>query len=107
MLDNPIPSTQRIFHIGGPAMNEFEMNQLIAKALGASPDLIQQQKSTEEEFEGLRVNPKRDYSLNCDLFQKTFGWKPETKEKLIAAMKSHLTPHQRELNKAPTTLQNP
>ena len=98
ILEKNIPATQRIFHIGGPAMKEIDMNRLLAQALGASPDLVQEHKqaATEEEFEGLlRVNPKRDYSLDTELFQNTYAWKPETQAELLAAVRSLLIPAQR------------
>jgi dTDP-4-dehydrorhamnose reductase len=108
VIENNIPPTQRVFHVGGPAMKEIDMSRLIAKAFGASPDLIQEQlQQNEEEFEGLRISSKRDYSLSTELFETTYGWKPETIDGLMQTIRSHLIPASREISKELKTSQSP
>lgn len=95
IMENEIPAIHRLFHIGGVSMKEFEMNQAIAKALGAKPDLIIQKSAQAEEESDFRANPSRDYSLDSTLFQETYKWKPETLEDLQAALRAQLIPSQR------------
>ena len=93
VLEGDIPATHRLFHVGGPALKEIDANRLIAEARGAKPDLLVEQKNVgDEEGENLRINPKRDYSLDTSLFQATYKWKAETAEDLKRAMRDVLTP---------------
>jgi dTDP-4-dehydrorhamnose reductase len=83
MITGPFPGKHRLFHIGGPALSEFQLVEGWAQLLGMPTKGI---KSPHDDS-------ARNLSLNCEAFAKAYPtWKPETQKELYLSVMADLNP---------------
>ncbi len=92
ILQKPFPASHRLFHLGGVAMQELEMQKEMAKFLNLDPNLVRHKGASVEEESTHHVK-KRDYTLDCSRFEEQFDWKAESMEELKDNLRLQMTPH--------------
>lgn len=94
LLEAPFPAVHRTYHWGGYASREIDLVSKVFALLGGdSRKIVHQLDSpSEEEAEGLRLNPVRDYSLDSSLFSASFPWKQDTEAEVLTYLKQCLVP---------------
>lgn len=83
VLQGEFPSRHRLFHLGGANTTEHAMVSDWYKLMNRDPKLVQ---VLEGDF-------KRDLTLNCGLFEKSFpAWKAESKGQLFSNLIEDMSP---------------
>lgn len=82
-LSGPFPGKHRTFHLGGPALSEYDFLKGWLRVIGKDSVTV---KTPSDEW-------TRNTSLNSDLFTKSFpAWKCETKAQLYLNLLADLSP---------------
>lgn len=83
LITAPVPGKHRLFHLGGPALSEFQLAEGWAQLIGKPTKNI---KPPADEY-------PRNLSLNCEAFAKAYpSWKPETQKELYLNVMRDLCP---------------
>jgi len=87
ILENPIPTQQRLFHVGGPSLSEKDLVEKLCTIWGYNKNLLSIPNQDEDY--------KSNLSIDSSLFSSTYSsWKEETKEELINSIVQDLKPAQ-------------